>query len=166
MKKIVYLTFIVMFAVILGACAKATLQPGDGMINPGDKIGDFLITTGDSEGRFLWEIDCVEQSAEKETCKSTVGNKVNVSWGIYDDTGSGKLDTIWSEHTYEMVIEGRPVNLQAFGSIESTPPYIGQMRHWNVVIVTDKAGEITIQHSVVVKGESYKSTTTLIFSAP
>jgi hypothetical protein len=46
MKKIVYLTFIVLFTTILGACVKATPQSIHKMINPGDKIGDFLITTG------------------------------------------------------------------------------------------------------------------------
>ncbi len=46
MKKPVYLTLIVLFVFILGACATATPQSSDEMINPGDKIGDFLITTG------------------------------------------------------------------------------------------------------------------------
>src|SRR5512136_765212 len=49
MKKPVHLTLIVLFVFILGACATATPQSNDEMINPGDKIGDFLITTGNSE---------------------------------------------------------------------------------------------------------------------
>jgi hypothetical protein len=47
--------FIVMFAIVLSACAKATTQPDNETINPGHKIGDFLITEGDSEDiNYLW----------------------------------------------------------------------------------------------------------------
>ena len=53
MKKFIYLTLIALFSIIVGGCGKATQQPieatpnlSDQMINPGDKIGDFLITTG------------------------------------------------------------------------------------------------------------------------
>ena len=167
MKKLVFRLFIVLFAVILGACAQATSQPADEMIDPGDKVGDFLITTGDNEGvSFKSKFDCVEESTGKESCKYTVGTKVNVSLGFFDETNSGKLDTIWSEHTDEMVIEGRPVNLQAFGPIDNYHPTVGNMRYWNVVIVTDKPGEITTKHTGVVVGESFEWTTTFTFIAP
>ena len=52
MKKIVYLTLIMLFVIILSASAKVTPQPADEMINPGDQIGDFLITTRDGEDVF------------------------------------------------------------------------------------------------------------------
>ena len=49
MKRLVYLIPVVMFGVILSACASKTPQPSDEMINPGDRIGDSLITTGEGE---------------------------------------------------------------------------------------------------------------------
>jgi hypothetical protein len=167
MKILVYLTLTVLLAMILCGCAKATPKGSEGMINPGDNIGNFLITTGDKEGVTYTSLIHCPESGDKQTCELTVGTKVNVSWGIYGDTNSGKdLDTVWSEHTYEMVIEGRPVNLQAFGSIDITHPVIGKMRNWNVVIVTDKPGEITIQDSGVAGGDAFSGTTVLIFSTP
>jgi len=170
MKKLVYLTLTVLFAIILGACAKATPQPGDAMINPGDKIGDFLITTGGNEGiTYVSTIHCpFDQSAGIESCELTVGTKVNVGVGFYDDDlSSGKnLDEYWSEHTYEMVIEGRPVNLQAFGLIDITHPVVGKIRNWNVVIVTDKPGKITARSTGVVGGDPFDYTAVLTFSAP
>jgi len=66
MKRLVRPAFIVLFAIVLGASEKATPQPVDEMINPRDKIGDFLITTGELGGvTFGWELD------------STKGEKAN-----------------------------------------------------------------------------------------
>ena len=168
MKRLVYLTLFVIFAVSLGACAKATSQPTDETIKPGDKIGDFLVTTGDEgEITYTWDLGCVKKGeGETYTCKATTGTKVNISVGIYDDTFSGKLEDLWASHTYELFIENRPVNLQAFGFIDVIHPQVGKMRHWNVVIFTDKPGEITLHDSGVAGGDPFESTMTYIFSAP
>ena len=88
--------------------------------------------------------------------------------GIYDDyPSSGKtLDEYWSEHTYEMVIEGRPVNLQAFGSIDIYHPVVGTIRLWNVVIVSEKPGKISARSTGVVDDDPFDNTAILTFSAP
>lgn len=168
MKKLVYLTISVLCAIILGACVKATPKASEEMINPGDKIGDFLITQGEKGNvTYTWDLDCVKQGEEeKYSCKSTVGTKVNVSMGVYATFSGKDLDTLWSEHTYKMSINDRPVNLDAFGSIDVLHPRAGPMRHWNVVIVTDKPGEITLHDSGEVKGDPFESTMTYTFSAP
>jgi hypothetical protein len=165
MKKIGYLTLIMLFAIILGACAKATPQPADEMINPGDKIGDFLITSsGDDSVIYTTKVHCpFDPSTKTETCEIDVGTKVNVALGVYGDSVE-KLDMYWSGQTYKMTIEGRPVNLQAFGSIDITHPIVGKMRLWNVVIVTDKPGKITIQHSGEIAGDSAEGMNILIYS--
>lgn len=165
MKKLVYLAISVLCLVVLEGCAKAAL-PTDATINPGDKVGDFLITSGGDDASQLTPSDCVEEGASKETCKVAMSRKINVSWGVFDETRSGKLDELWSGHTYEMMIEGRPVNLQAFGSIDVYHPAVGTMRKWNVVIAAEKPGQITIHHSTVVGGEAGEATLTLVFIAP
>ena len=168
MKRLVYLTLLVIFAFSLSACAKATSQPAGETIKPGDKIGDFLITTGDEdEITYTWDLDCVKEGeGETYSCQATTGTKVNVSVGIYDEYFKGKLEDFWASHTYEMFIENRPVNLQAFGFIDVFHPKVGKMRHWNVVILTDKPGEITLHDSGVVDGDPFESTMTYTFSAP
>jgi hypothetical protein len=177
MKKFVYLTLIVLFAFILSSCAKTTPQPvdeatpppADERIQPGDKIGDFLITTSDDEDVFYTtNVHCpFDQATMTETCEIPVGTKVNSALGAYGDDYSGKnLEVYWSDQTYEMTIEGRPVNLQAFGFIDITNPMVGKMRLWNVVIVTDKPGTITIDHSGEIGGESQEGTNVLIYTAP
>jgi hypothetical protein len=88
MKRLVHLTFIVLLAIVLGACAKATPQPVDEMINPGDKSGDFLITTGELGGvTFGWELDSTKgEEANTVFGDAAWGTKIIPTAGIYDDT--------------------------------------------------------------------------------
>jgi hypothetical protein len=177
MKKIVHLTLILLFVFILGACATATPQPVEtssqrieGMINPGDKIGDFLITTGDGEDIiFVSKLHCpFDSGSQTESCEEPVGTKVNVvGIGFYDDDpSSGKtLDEYWSEGTHEMSIEGRPVNVQAFGSVDFNS-VIGTVRVWDVVIVSDKPGKITIHSTGIAGGDPFDYTVILTFTEP
>ena len=158
--------------VLLSACAKTTPDQAEGMINPGDKISDFLITMGEEgDVTYLWEIDesaCVKQGDEEVySCQVAVGTKVNVSVGVYDDTFSGLLDSHWSELTYEMHIDDRPVNLAAFGSIDIPHPSVGTIRAWNVVINATQPGEITVSDKGAEHdGTPIESTTKYTFSAP
>jgi hypothetical protein len=194
MKKLVYPTISVLLSITLGACATvtpiasttpvasakplasatpkapATPTAPEEMINPGDKIGDFLITIGDSEDViFVTKLHCpFDASTSTESCEQPVGTKVNVGLGIYDDNLSGgkTLDELWSEQTHEMFIDGRPVNLQAFGAIDFNNPMVGTVRVWNVVIITDKPGKIKARSTGIVGGDPFDYTAVLTFSAP
>jgi hypothetical protein len=177
MKKFIYLTLIALYSIIVSGCGKATQQPieatpniSDQMINPGEKIGDFLITTGEGEDVvFVSKLHCpYDTSTGIESCEQPIGTKVNVGEGIYDDNPtSGKtLDEYWSEQTHEMFIEGHPINLQAFGTIDFNNPAVGTVRVWNVVIVTDKPGKITAHSAGVVGGDPFDYTAALTFTAP
>lgn len=169
MKRIICSTLIMIVVIVLSACAKETSQSNDEMINPGDKVGDFLIAKGGSEGiNYTWEFNWEKQSSNAGLYSGTINTdiKLNVSWGVYDDSHSGKLDELWSGHTYKMFINDRPVNLEAFGSIDVVHPVVGTMRHWNVVIIADKPGEITVRSEGVVNGEPFGDTEIITFTKP
>ena len=169
MKKLIQLPFIALFAIILGACATATPPSNDAIINPGDKIGDFLITTGVGEDViFVTKLHCpFDSNTQTESCEQPLGTKVNISQGIFADSSTGKtLDEVWSEQVHEMMIEGHPVNLQAFGSVDFSNPVVGTVRVWNVVIVTDKPGKITAQSKGVAGGDPWNYTAIITFTAP
>jgi len=97
MKRLTSIILIGLFAIILGACTKVTTQPVEGMINPGDKIGDFLITTGESgDVTFFWELDSTKgQEANTTFCEVAWGMKLIGTVGIYDDNVIGRLDEYW-----------------------------------------------------------------------
>src|SRR4030043_666034 len=167
MKRLALMVFILWMTGLLVACAQTKPPESRGLIRPGDMVGDFLVTTGE-EGKFTYgfNVDCSEEVSGQETnqsCKSSVGEVVNISTGIYDDTKSGKLDEYWSNSNYQLSIEGRPVDLQAFGTVEYNHPIVGVIRFWNVVISTSKPGEITTRDSGVAGGEAFGNRTTDTF---
>lgn len=139
------------------------------MIVPGDKIGNFLITT-DVQGNFTFRFDiaCSDlETVNTYSCKATVGQVINVSTGLIDNTNSGKLDEVWSHPNYLMFINDRPVDPQAFSTIDYTHPQVGVIRFANVVINSSKLGEITVRDSGIYdNGDPFDSTSTYVFSEP
>ena len=168
MIRRVHLTLLLVFVLVLGACAETEPQSSDEPIAPGDRIGDFLITAGvpGDQITYFSFVHC-PVSGETETCTLPVGTKVNVSNSILGRSGGGMtLDEVWSDHTYEMTIEGRPVDLQAFGYIDVVHPLAGTMRNWNVVVSTDKPRTISTSFSCVVQGERSTGTFVAVFESP
>ena len=167
MKKLIYLILIALFSLMAAACARAAPQNVPGMINPGDRVGDFLITADSGEDVVLMtNIHCPYEETT-ETCERPVGTKVNVANGIYGDLSDDKvLEKIWKKQTYEMTIEGRPVNLPAFGFVEFEHPVVGTVRVWNVVVTSDRPGVISAHSSGEVDGEPLEYTAVVKFSAP
>ena len=170
MKRLTLIGFILLMAGVLIACAHPKPTESSEIIRPGDKVGDFLVTTGE-EGNFTYgfDVDCSEEGSEQKanfSCKLTVGDISNITTGIYDDTNSGKLEEYWTNSNYQLFIEGRPVDLQAFGTVEYKHPIVGVIRFWNVVISTNKPGEITAYDSGVAGGDAFEYTSTYTFSAP
>lgn len=169
MKKSAPILVVVLLVSLLASCTQVSnLLSSNKPIQPGDKIGDFLITTGEpGEATYSWDLDCIQQGSEEiYACKSDIGTPVNVTLGIYDSTLSGELDSVWSDHTYELWINDRPVDLEAFGPIDFMNPRVGPMRAWNVVLLASEPGEITIHNKGVVDGDPFEDTTTYTFSEP
>jgi hypothetical protein len=151
MKRLVVFLCLFLVGSMTAACAKSADSAGDKstMIEPGDKIGNFLIATG-VQGNFTYgfNVECSEPGADNTySCKATMGQVINVSTGLVDDTKTGKLDEVWSHSNYQMFINDRPVDLQAFGTIDYTHPQVGVIRFANVVITTNQPGEITVRDS-------------------
>jgi hypothetical protein len=171
MKKLAAIFSILFFVSINAACATSAATSGDKnkMLEPGDTIGDFLITTGvERNFTYGFDIDCPEMSEVNTfTCQAKVGEAVNVSTGLYDDTGSGKLDEILSHSKYQIFIDDRPVDLQAFGTIAYNHPSMGAIYFINVVINASTPGEITVKdEGVFDNGDPFTSTSTYVFSEP
>jgi hypothetical protein len=171
MKQLAAFLSILLFMTMTAACAKTTgsTEVKNTMIEPGDKIGDFLITTG-VQGNFTYgfDIDCSTLGAENTySCTASVGKAVNVSTGLYDTTNSGKLAEVWAHSKYQMFINDRQVDLPAFGTIDYTHPQVGVIRFANVVITASKPGEITVRDAGLYdNGGPFASTSTYVFSQP
>lgn len=167
--------WMVLLLVVLSACAGTGGQDGE-PINPGDKVGDFLITTGKS-GEAIYPFDytrrCMNQGQNNTfTCSLTVGEVVNITTGLYDDsagissTATDKLNTKWAAMNYQLFIDDRPVNLEAFGTIETETALQGLIRWWNVVVVSDKPGKITVRDAGTDDGNDFGDTAVFEMNAP
>lgn len=169
MKKLVIIGSMLLLLLIMTACANTGTTGNGDRIEPGDKIGDFTITTG-VEGQFTYgfSIECSELGQNNTyNCNARVGEAVNVSTGLYDTTGSGKLDEVWAHSSYQMFINDREVDLAAFGTIDFNSPQVGVIRFGNVVITADKPGEITVLDAGVFdNGDPFSSTSTYVFTEP
>jgi hypothetical protein len=171
MKRLVVFLFVLLITSLTAACGLVAGSSVDTktMIEPGDKIGDFLVTTG-TQGNFTYgfDVECSEPGSDNTfTCKGSVGEAINVSTGLYDTTGSGNLDEVWTHSNYQMFINDHPVDLQAFGTIEYKHPQVGVIRFGNVVIIASKPGEVTVRDSGVFdNGDPFASTSKYVFSKP
>lgn len=155
-----------MLGVILNACVSSGPKPNDEMINPGDRIGDFLITIREGDDVvYITNLHCPFDGST-ETCERPVGIKINVSQGFYPGSGKTPFEDAWSGQTYEMIIQGRPVNLQAFGYDEWKHPIAGTIRVWNVVIVANGPGSILAESNGIFDGESWSYTAKIDFTEP
>jgi hypothetical protein len=170
MKRLIVIFALIVIITLLSACSLAGGQAG--MIEPGDKVGDFLVTQG-QEGNFTYgfTVACSQmQDVTTYMCQAAVGDNLNVSTGIYVTDKNASQDDILTNSKYQMFINDQPVNLQAFGMVEYTHPgaeELGTIHFANVVITTDKPAEITVRdQGVYDNGDAFSSTSTYVFTQP
>ena len=164
-----FATFICSLLLVLGLLTACNGVSTASKIEPGDKIGDFTITTG-VQGSFTYgfAVECSAPGQDNSyTCNANTGDVINVSTGLRGSTGSANLDAIWANSSYQLFIDDRPVNLAAFGTIDYNHPTAGMIRFGNVVITTDNPGSITVRDAGIYdNGDRFSSISTYIFLAP
>jgi hypothetical protein len=170
MKRLAPFALLAVLAAILTSCAHNASPTADGVIQPGDKVGPFTVNRGGSEDVVYMTMQhCpYDSSSGTERCEFPAGTLVNVAEGIYDDDPSGgkSLDEYWTEQTHEMVISGRRVNLEAFGYVDLPHATFGTIRVWNVVVTSDKPGEVSARSTGVVGGDAFDYTGVVTFTSP
>lgn len=126
------------------------------VLNPGDMIGAMEITTAE-----FWDTDkdlyslCIEGNAENEAlyaddtvntaelaCELPAGSQLIVNCAGVAGEPEDDLDELWPRLETEMVLDGRPINLPAFGSLDF--PDGRAIRIWNVSLRNLTTGEHTL----------------------
>ena len=147
-------------APVLVACSPA----GDEPVRPGDEVGGFLITTGDTDqlvDSLVGFDQLCQRDGDELACTVPPGIPYCISFFFHGDTAAD-LDARWAAAGYEITIEDRPVDLEAFGALDFPHPDTGWfMRAWNVVVQAAEPAELVIRHAGVVEGEAFDQTTTL-----
>ena len=153
MKKLVCLISIVLLLVILTACANPTATPTSvELIQPGETINGVLVTTGTADSTFVFDLPWTKKNGV-DMCTTTLGNPTIPSTSVYGATPE-ELESNWKTFTYTISIEGRPVDLPAFGTIDFVHERTGlYMRAYNIALIGTDPITLTLHDIGSMSGE-------------
>ena len=163
--------------VILGICfAAGLLAACDGpggeteMIRPGDRIGEAVLrkAVDQSEMEPVLYHHCQMQLAEidkqmREECLLATEPYYFLGFGI-GDVNMEELDAIWESLDWDIALNGTPIDLDAFGTIDGS-----DSRFWNIVLENPGDGPYEFEEGFTTKEdppEFYALTLNLIFAEP
>jgi predicted esterase len=155
---------IFLFAFTLVACAQATPERIEGMINSGDEIDGQLFTTIDEMDwnislSYLCDWESLEETDTSNTvsCIALPGNRVYFGncWGIAYDTPQ-EADEHWGKMKIDVTFDGQVVNSASFGFQDIAPSEPGEqyIRMWNLVVENITPGIHTVECHWEDEGES------------
>jgi hypothetical protein len=126
------------------------------MLQPGEKIDDMVVTTGVHDAFPLWAV-CAPKKVNDHSIRADCGEL------SYDNLVIGHtlgvMDLIdpsidWEELIWEMSLDGRPIDLEAFGVYDFVHPDFRSkplrevfrvLRVWDVVLVNPTPGMHRLQ---------------------
>jgi hypothetical protein len=149
-----FTTLLLLSILFLTACSEPTATPTPiDMIQPGDTVNDVLVTTGTEDTIFGFDLPCTQKD-NIFTCTTTFGKSTNITSAVYGFTPE-ELQSKWETFTYTITIEGQPVDLQAFGTIDFIHPQTGlYMRSYNVALTSTDPITLTTHDVGTVQGET------------
>ena len=155
MRKLVFLTLILLFAAMLSACAKAMPQVAERMINPGDKVGEMTIEKAEDKHYWLYNsCNSYQELLEpgSQTLQCTVSELAGVSIGPIWGAETSKFEASWKPMTWELYVDDYQIVLDEFGysDISYYEPSAGfdvTFRSWNILLRNLTAGKHTFRFS-------------------
>jgi predicted peptidase len=171
MKNLVQLTLIVLVVTNLSACTAPTQIQSEaiptatypGLIKPGEVINGILVTTGSGDSTFAFDLPCKQENGAWK-CSVSCGKTVNPLAAVYDPENKNNPQALWETLVYTVTIEGRQVDLEAFGTHEFIHQKSGMtMRVYNLALQCRQPTEVTIMDKGIVDGKEFGDTTTFIF---
>jgi len=159
LRNLIALLCLLAAGALLAACTAETTA-GD-TIQPGEKVAGYLISTAEPQDFLVTSDHCVEGEME---CTLPVGTSLNIGYGVVGFT-SETLDANWEKFSGEMYINDLPVDLAAFGSIDTIHPATraNSIRLWNVTVEDPAAGELTLRWVTSMDGEEDDETFKIFF---
>lgn len=175
MSKLLRILLAVIFPLLAFACGQgglhwsaAPLLSVPRMLEPGDKIDTMVITTGAGDAAPLWAfcrprvknehlitVDCGEVSFSKLAIGHTLG--------VMDLVPEG---TDWSELAWELYLDGKPIDLDSFGTYSFVHPDLAShpspikevfrsVQIWDVVLENPTPGAHVVYGHARSGGETY-----------
>ena len=140
--------------------APGVLYAQEPALQPGDSIGEMSLRSGGSEGPPIWAF-CVPVFGSLGVTTTECGvpplPELAIGHGCYA-ADEALRDSVWEAHTWELYLDGQPIDLDAFGTEEGDlvlmPGQVGydpnkeviaKLRGWDVVLVNPTAGAHTLR---------------------
>jgi hypothetical protein len=128
--------------------SQTAISPGgETLINPGDKVGEMTVTTGSGSADIFSFCDPFAKSGvEVRECVVPPVSRLGIGWGNFADSAD-QLESEWQAQTHELILDGYPVNLAAFGTVDSHIPQ-GYLRTWNIMVEGLTSGQHELHYVV------------------
>jgi hypothetical protein len=146
---------------VLAACAvpgRAAISPAEvaaaQSLRPGDRLGSMTLTTGSDAALSLWTACRPAADGSRRDCRVPAGPlAVGPSAAALSEMVN---QAEWGLLKWSLLIDGRPVDLDSFGTFEFAQPRkalhgrdaLFIYRGWDVVVASPTPGEHTLQASV------------------
>ena len=167
-RNLIILVYLLAAGLLLAACtaseAGESSQTGEttagDSIQPGDKVAGYLISNSKPDVFMVTSSYCPEVG----DCTAPAGSSLNIGSGVVGFTPE-TLDTNWGKFSGELYINGIPVDLAAFGSIDTIheATQANSIRLWNVTVEEPAAGELTLRWVTRMDGEEDDETFKIFF---
>lgn len=170
---------LIMLVFLVTACQPAEIFPAKIMLKPGDSIGDMTLTRGTGEADPLRSFCPSLQTSEYTItahCHVPLLSKLAIGT-IFMPTSKVLSSADWSEFTWELSIDGRTLDLDAFGTYDyvlptlSAPPcpireVFASFPAWDVVLADLRPGSHLLHSTLQTDTETYTRTVFLTIKRP
>ena len=159
----ILLTLIVLSNLFLTSCSTPAAAPTSlDLIQPGDTINGVLVTTGTNDSAFVFDLPWTKNDGI-DVCTTTLGTPTNPATSVYGSTPE-ELESKWKTFTYSISIDGQPVDLSAFGTIDFVHERTGlYMRAYNIALTSTAPITLTIHDIGSLPGEKIETNTLIAF---
>lgn len=168
MKKFLLFIFVLLIAVVALAYVPIGQSANNRTLKPGDEIDGMIVTTGVVEAPPLWafcspvledegvlHVDCHVPSVSK----LAIGHP-------FEGTDQALQSLDWSEKTWQLSLDGYPLDLEAFGVYTYVVPDLApspspirevfrQNKAWDVVLVNPTVGAHTLRGMAHTEVDTY-----------
>jgi len=143
--------------VCVAAAIVAGCSSSPGGLGPGDKIGTMTLVSGtasDADLNFFENCNPVilKPGTYRRSCTIPRVQRVLIGYGDFEPTRRA-LESDWKARKWDLWLDGRRVNLAAFGTYDHTlfgfPAAGGKnviLRRWKVILVWVTPGKRTIRY--------------------
>jgi len=178
MKKVPLLGFNLLIAVVT-ACQPITQSTDKLMLKPGDEMDGMIVTTGAAKAPPLWAF--CPPTLENDGVLSVdcrVPQLPRLAIGHAFGLATPALQTLdWSALTWEFYVDGRPVDLEAFGVHNYVMPDLAlhpspfreifrQVKAWDVILTNPTPGAHTLSGMAYDEADAYTWTVNFTVQSP